>query len=281
MADETQLTILKEGVEAWNRWRSQNREVEVDLIKADLYRADLYLVNLRDANLREANLRESDLRGADFSKANLTKTYLYEASLSKVHLYEAKLHRANLRGADLREADLRRSDLRKANLSKANLYRANLRGAELRGVDLCGANLRGADLRGTDLRGADLGGVSMEKTSLGDIDLSAVQGLGTVKHFGPSTVGIDTIYLSKGKIPEVFLRGAGVPDAFIAYLKSLVTNPIEYYSCFISYSSEDEEFAQRLYKDLQGKGVRCWFVPHDVQGGRKLHEQIDQAIRVP
>jgi hypothetical protein len=26
--------------------------------------------------------------------------------------------------------------------------------------------------------------------------------------------------------------------------------------------------------------VRCWFAPHDVQGGKKLHEQIDQAIRI-
>jgi hypothetical protein len=54
---------------------------------------------------------------------------------------------------------------------------------------------------------------------------------------------------------------------------------IEYYSCFISYSSKDEEFAIRLYADLDNKGVSCWFAPHDVQGGRKLHEQIDQAIR--
>ena len=30
----------------------------------------------------------------------------------------------------------------------------------------------------------------------------------------------------------------------------------------------------------QAKGVRCWFAPHDIQGGRKLHEQIDEAIRL-
>jgi hypothetical protein len=28
------------------------------------------------------------------------------------------------------------------------------------------------------------------------------------------------------------------------------------------------------------QGVRCWFAPEDIQGGKKLHEQIDQAIRV-
>src|SRR5271169_3889738 len=55
---------------------------------------------------------------------------------------------------------------------------------------------------------------------------------------------------------------------------------IQYYSCFISYSTHDEEFAERLHADLQAKGVRCWFAPHDIKGGRKIHEQIDEAIRL-
>jgi len=71
-----------------------------------------------------------------------------------------------------------------------------------------------------------------------------------------------------------------VPDEFIAYISSMVGRPIEYYSCFISYSTHDQEFAERLHTDLQAKGVRCWFAPHDIQGGRKLHEQIDEAIRL-
>jgi len=89
------------------------------------------------------------------------------------------------------------------------------------------------------------------------------------------------IYKSKGKIPEVFLRGAGVPDNFITYMGSLAGSEkaFEFYSCFISYSTKDQAFADRLHADLQAKGVRCWFAPHDVKAGRKLHEQIDEAIR--
>jgi TIR domain len=80
----------------------------------------------------------------------------------------------------------------------------------------------------------------------------------------------------------VFLRGAGVPEPFIVQMKALVAamEPIQFYSCFISYSSKDQEFAERLHADLHQKSVRCWFAPHDVQGGKKLHEQIDEAIRV-
>ena len=54
----------------------------------------------------------------------------------------------------------------------------------------------------------------------------------------------------------------------------------EFYSCFISYSTKDQEFADRLYADLQNSEVRCWFAPHDIAGGKKVHEQIDEAIRV-
>jgi hypothetical protein len=51
-----------------------------------------------------------------------------------------------------------------------------------------------------------------------------------------------------------------------------------FYSCFISYSTDDELFAQRLYKDLTRKGIRCWFAPHDILGGRTVLEQVVQAI---
>jgi len=47
-----------------------------------------------------------------------------------------------------------------------------------------------------------------------------------------------------------------------------------------SASGKDQEFADRLHEGLQNKGVRCWFAPHDVKAGEKLHEQIDAAIRL-
>jgi hypothetical protein len=63
-------------------------------------------------------------------------------------------------------------------------------------------------------------------------------------------------------------------------VKSLTGVAFDFYSCFISCSSTDQKFADRLYADLQAKGVRCWFAPHDIQPGKKIHEQIDEAIKV-
>jgi hypothetical protein len=122
----------------------------------------------------------------------------------------------------------------------------------------------------------------MIDTDFGDTDLSQCIGLETVRHEGPSSIGIDTIYRSGGKIPEVFLRGAGVPEPFIVQMKALVAamSPIEFYSCFISYSSKDQEFAERLHADLRSKNVRCWFAPEDLKIGDRLRPAFDEAIRV-
>lgn len=117
-------------------------------------------------------------------------------------------------------------------------------------------------------------------TGFADNDLSTVKGLATARHLGPSTIGITTIYKSKGNIPENFLRGAGVPEDFITYMKSLAQNPIDFYSCFISYSSQDDDFDQRLHADLQQQGVRCWFAPEDLKIGDKFRMRIDESIRI-
>jgi hypothetical protein len=63
-------------------------------------------------------------------------------------------------------------------------------------------------------------------------------------------------------------------------MKALSGKVIEFYSCFISYSTKDQDFADRLHAHLQSKGVRSWFAPQDIKGGEKLHEQIDAAIRL-
>ena len=245
MANKKHLATLKKGVDAWNEWRAQHPDIRPDLGVADLSAADL--------------------SAADLRRADLSRAFLDRAKLTAANLREANLDRAKLSGADL---------------NGANLFEADLRGADLSEATLREAMLVWADLFQADLSGADFSGATLNWTVLADVDLSTAKGLETVHHQGPSTIGVDTIYRSKGKIPEVFLRGAGLPDEFVAYIGSLVGRPIQFYSCFISYSTKDQEFADRLYESLQNKGVRCWFAPHDVKAGEKLHEQIDEAIRL-
>ncbi|PYS52390.1 MAG: hypothetical protein DMF68_01875 [Acidobacteria bacterium] len=53
-----------------------------------------------------------------------------------------------------------------------------------------------------------------------------------------------------------------------------------FYSCFISYSHKDEEFAKKLYARMRGAGLRVWYAPEEIKGGQKLHKQIFNAIQV-
>ena len=100
-----------------------------------------------------------------------------------------------------------------------------------------------------------------------------------LRHNGPSVLDHRTL-ANSGPLPLAFLRGCGLPEALIEYLPSLLGETIQFYSCFISYSSADEDFCRRLHARLQDAGLRVWFAPHNIHGGQKIHEQIDDAIRV-
>jgi hypothetical protein len=52
----------------------------------------------------------------------------------------------------------------------------------------------------------------------------------------------------------------------------------DYPRVFISYSSDDEGFATSLYSVLTEYGVDAWFAPENMRGGRKINEQLEEAI---
>jgi len=245
MANPEHVKILKQGATEWNKWRKENPK-----IKPDLRRAVLAGLNLAGAIFVNADLYGVDLKNADLRRTIFFKSFLNAADFSH---------------ADLTAASLARSRLRETILRAANLTHSELVGTEF--IE--------AALDEADLTRAMLG-----HTIIVNTDLSTVVGLQTVRHEGPSNIGIDTFFRSHGKIPEAFLRGCGVPEDFITYARSLVTNPIEYYSCFISYSSKDKQFADRLHADLQAKNIRCWYALEDLIIGDKFRTRIEESIRI-
>jgi uncharacterized protein YjbI with pentapeptide repeats len=270
MANQNHMDIIKRGVDYWNTWRFNNSHISPSLSEAGLHMA-----YLSKANLSKADLSDSVLRLADLNEANLKGADLYWANASEANLRCADLRDANLNGANMTGSNLRGTRLNSVNMSQANMSRAyisssrlnnaNLYGADLRGADLSnsilkGANLVGANLTGANLEGADLTNAIVGATSFGNVDLSNVKGLESLMHIGSSTVGIDTVYMSKGKIPVLFLRNAGVPRHLIDYVEQFADQDKKYSSCLISYSQENEEFALKMYEDLQDHGIRCWVV---------------------
>jgi uncharacterized protein YjbI with pentapeptide repeats len=278
VADDEHLALLRQGTAVWNEWRKRNRGIVPDLRGADL----------RDAKLRRANLRDAKLNGADLSGANLNEADLCEADLSRAILKAADLFRANmelavLTAADLTDAFLEMAELHKANLTGADLAGAALNQANFEGADLTGARLTGANLLKTDfieavLNETDFSGAWLFQTIFAYSYLTKAIGLDKCEHGAPSI--IDPYTLSTLNLPISFLRGCGIPEQLIEYLPSLTGAAIKFYSCFISYSAKDQLFAERLHADLQNKGVRCWFAPHDLPIGAKTWDTIDEAIRL-
>lgn len=193
--------------------------------------------------------------------------------------------RLDLSGADLGLARLCDAHLSGANLTGANLTGADFRSADVRGANLSETDLHEAYLSGTHLNKAHLSQAELADTALGNLDLSQVIGLASVKHDSPSSVGTDTLVASfRGAgnklTPELatFFRGAGVPQGLLDALHKIVLG-IEYYSCFVAYGKPDLEFAKSLRADLNERGVDCWFYPHDKTVGENTQREIAAARR--
>jgi hypothetical protein len=53
----------------------------------------------------------------------------------------------------------------------------------------------------------------------------------------------------------------------------------EFYSCFLSYSWRDKDFAAKLHDDLEEVGVSCWLDAQEIKTGDNIQEQIGRAIQ--
>jgi hypothetical protein len=285
MANSEHVEIVRQGAEAITEFRKENPNVKLDLNDlnlrgADLQMCDLSFADLSSADMSEAHLTGAALNGALLRQVNLDGADLTGADLSEAYLNPAYLRFANMSGANLTKANLGCADLTGADLRNATLISANLTDADLTEAILMDADLACANLSGANLMGANVSGAILFLTIFGSIELSQAIGLESVIHHGPSTIGVDTLFRSNGKIPEVFLRGCGVPEDFITYLPSLVANPFDFYSCFISYSHEDKQFARQLHDRLQGMGIRCWLDEKELNPGDDLYHGIDRGIRI-
>ncbi len=284
--NEEHLAILKKGVKEWNKWREEQKYLRPNLQEAILPSFDLSDFNLswcnlngallNKANLRYANLTGALLFGAQMNEADLTDAKLYSGDLRNAYLNDAILRQAKLSEADLSHAKLRNARVENAILYAVNLYYSNFQDATLQG-----SNLRFANLTKTILRNTNLTDCVLDETIIGLNDLSNCKGLDTVKVKGPCVIDFETLRASKN-IPEDFLFRIGLPRDYLNYLPALISqNPIQLsHSVFLSHSSEDREFADKLYKYLTSNGVRVWYDQRKIKPGDKIGKHVEKAINL-
>ena len=220
---------------------------------------------------------------------NLREVDLATAQIHHDIPFGYRIQGANLRDVSFAGADLRKADLRFADLSGADFYRAKLQGAKFFMANLSNTGLGYCQLAYADFLYAKIHAPLLEETDFSNAifghttitatDLSRAKGLDSARIDGPCEIGLDSLIRCK-TLPLVFLRGCGVPETLIHSLPSIMgaIEPIQFYSCFISHSSHDKDFARRVFSRMRDEGLRVWLDEEDIQGGTKLHEQIDEAI---
>ena len=256
MEDYPFLELLRQGPLAWNGWRRDNAHVV-------------------------PNFDEADLSGWVLDGANLDDAVLFEAVLANASLVGASLRRAVLQGADLRGANLRSADLSDADLSGSWSRDPTVRLVWPIGADLRDASLHDTLFARTVLRGCQFSGARLNRTIFSDVNLSLAQGLEDAIHKGASQVTVSTLAQSRGVLSRAFLSKCGVPEGVLrsVLVPSPSSVPDQFDSCFISHSSMDVEFAEKLVERLTNAGVSVWYDDRKVQAGRALSDQFSDAIR--
>jgi uncharacterized protein YjbI with pentapeptide repeats len=278
VANKEHVEILERGTKAWNDWREVTYgRIEPDLSGINLDGADLPNINFRFTNLSGASLKRARLADGLMARANFDLADLSGANMANGELSQASFRKASAVGASFYLGMLFYADFSGADLACANLRDTFLKGARFNSTALNGTAFDAAGFEGTDFTDSTL-----IFTSFGHVDLSTSKGLDMVHHQGPSFIGIDTLFMSHGMIPEAFLRGCGVPESFIVQIPALITSvgPIQFYSCFISFAEPDDEFSEKLYRDLRREGVTCWRWKEDAKWGKDLMSSVDEAIRI-
>ena len=266
----------------------------VDLRHDDLTGADLTGVDFRMADLSGAILTGAHLFRAIMPRASLAGSQLSGASLCRARLNSAILSHAVLKGADLSYADLSYADLDGADLSGADLTStdfswASLTNANLRGATLTATSMMMANFTGADLRGARIVKCGMDSTILhralaggtlfSNCDLRSVIGLESMLHGAPSTISLDTLARSGGRVPRLFLQGAGVAEPLIAAQDVLTSERRTYPTLLLIGSMTDSGLAERLCEILSLSHIPAWALYPDDENALNTGEtSLDHIV---
>lgn len=316
MANIELVQIVKRGRDAVASWREENPNTLMDLNECYMSHARIPMVNLRGADMRNGDFMGAMVRRADLSNSYMNNVHFYRADLRETDMSRAIASGANLRGADMRnanlsginldgatlsEANLSGADLTNANLDRSNLDRVNFTGANLTGASFNGASLSRTNLSEATLNAADFYEAVLNDVITGDADfnnciigytvfqncaMDAAQGLDSVRHDAPSTIGLDTLLRSRGALPQSFILGSGIPVAVAGIQDSVADAPVTTLEVHISCANEDIDFARQLEANLRDQGVRTWVFAEGFRGNPLVdrrassgEEEIERWVR--
>lgn len=285
MSELEQLTLLRNNVDAWNKWRSSNPVASINLYKADLRYVDLAGADLSDAILDGAYLSKADfqrcnfsgasLRKANFLQSNLRYTDFRQADLRGAYLSGVNLKGADASGADMSNAYLSHADLSNASLMRTCLYRADLFNANLHYADFRQANLSHSNLRAVQALNTDFSQSVFTGACIQDWNINGVSDL--------SQITCDYIYLEYGENrrqyrnrrpinldtifePEEFTNRFRVIESILEIVDLTFSDGIDWQAFFRTFQKLRQQYHSLSIQALERRG-RSFVVRLEVDAG--------------
>lgn len=257
MSNHDAIRAAQKGSRAFQHWRESADYPPIDLSDADLRGADLRWVNFAGANLERADFRNASLTGAYFGPATFDRMPPYVSS---------KNVPANLRGA---------------RFDKSLLLAATFNYSEIDDASFDGAYLGLANFRYVEFKSNSFARAKLINTSFLGCQMNGITSLSDVEHHGPSHLDFETL-LQSDQLSAEFMLKTGIPPFLSTYLPDFRASaqPIMFYSCFLSHATSDKDFCDQLYSRMVESGLRVWYAPEDMKGGKQLFPQITEAIRL-
>jgi hypothetical protein len=231
-----------------------------------------FVIRLPHCDLRRLNLSNYELVGIDFTNSSFTKSKFRDVD------FHWLLGKPIQPRTVLDECCFRSTDFTGASLSYTSAIGCDFSHADLNGTEIVGSNLSdsiffktflAAKFDNTNVTNADFDGAYLMASAFINVDLGRARRIGGSHAYPPLTLDVRTL-LRSGVLPRNLYRACGMSDRVTKSLKRTLRRRAKSGSCFISYSSRDEQVAQMLKSDLEEHGIETWFAPRDLR--------IDSAV---
>lgn len=259
LMDAHELCLMTDGKEG----------AELFLMDTQFHNIEIINRKLDYANLDSISFQSLKVKNSSFSHSRIIWTKVINSQFEDVSFDDCtfKYFMANF------------SFFNKCNFIGTDIYNSEFNTGNIKSASFQNSELLENTFKDFGLHDIDYNNATIGNLSLINVSILNPNHLEKVIHRFASYIDANSLLESSQVLPPVFLRGMGIQEQLIEYLPSLAGKAIDFYSCFISYS-KDQNFADRIYSDLQSKGVRCWLYTADMKTGEKLKETIYQAIKM-
>lgn len=142
MKDKNQLIdLLKNDVDEWNRFRSENESLKIDLSSVDMRNAEIEGANLKSVDFTSSNLSNSMISNSDISGSIFSNASMSLMNLNNVKGLYCTFHEVDLYSTCFTDVDLTGTEFNKSNMASVRFTHSSISQCDLRYATLTGAIL--------------------------------------------------------------------------------------------------------------------------------------------